>query len=70
MIAGDSHVYGEVRGRFVVKDLVLPGEKLVNPTADLFILENRERHVLVKTRELKPPKDYPRSRKKKKELER
>lgn len=70
LIAGDSHVYGEVRGRFVVKDLVLPGEKLVNPTADLFILENRERHVLVKTRELKPPKDYPRSTKKKKELER
>lgn len=68
LIAGDSNVYGEVRGAFVVKDVVLPGETLINPTADLFILENSKRRVLVRSREQEA--EFQPIKKKKKEMER
>lgn len=58
LIAGRCSVYGEVRGLFVIKDSILPGETLVNPTEDLFILENGKRDVLVKERKLEPPQKY------------
>lgn len=58
LIAGQCSVYGEVRGRFVIKDNVLPGESLVNPTEDLFVLEHGRKAVLVKQRALKPPQNY------------
>lgn len=54
LIAGYSNVYGEVRGWFVVKDSVLPGEKWNNPTQDLFILEDGKKEVMVKERKLEP----------------
>lgn len=55
LIAGRCSVYGEVRGLFVIKDNVLPGESLMNPTEDLFILEHGRRDVLVKQRKPEPP---------------
>lgn len=58
LVAGHSNVYGEVRGLFVIKDLVLPKEELFNPTEDLFIIENGQRDVLVKHKKLEPPKEY------------
>lgn len=64
LIAGKSHVYGTVRGWFVIKDLVLPGESLINNTEDLFLLEAGKREVLVKQPKLKPPKAYERRHKK------
>lgn len=54
LIGGNSQIYGEVRGWFVIKDIVLPGEKLDNPTADMFILENHRRDVLVRTKKMEP----------------
>lgn len=71
LIQGYSNIYGTVRGNVIVKDLILPGEEIINPTADLFILENGRRDVLVKQRELKPPEGYQEyPAKKKKEMER
>lgn len=58
LIAGQCSIYGEVRGLFVIKDNVLPGEKLVNPTEDLFLLENGRKVVLVKQRVIKQPQTY------------
>lgn len=58
LIAGRCSVYGEVRGLFVIKDNVFPGEILVNPTEDFFILEHGKRDVLVKERKLEPPQKY------------
>lgn len=58
LIAGQCSVYGEVRGLFVIKDNILPGETLVNPTEDLFILEHGKRDVLIKERKLEPPQKY------------
>lgn len=57
LIAGRCSVYGEVRGLFVIKDNILPGETLVNPTEDLFILENGKRDVLVKEKKLECPEN-------------
>lgn len=71
LIQGHSNIYGTVRGNVIVKDTVLPGEEIINPTADLFILENGRRNILVKQRELKPPEGYQGyPAKKKKEMER
>lgn len=56
LIGGTSMVYGTVIGRFIIKDIVLPGENYRNPSPDLFILENGKREVLVRERKLKPPK--------------
>lgn len=58
LIQGHSSVYGTVRGGVIVKDVVLPGEEIVNPTEDMFILENGKREVLVKQRPLTPPERY------------
>lgn len=58
LVAGHSNVYGEVWGLFVIKDIVLPKEELINPTEDLFIIENGQRDVLVKQKKLEPPKRY------------
>lgn len=55
LIQGNSRVYGTVRGLVSIKDVVFPGEEIVNPTQDMFLLENGKREVLVKKRELKPP---------------
>ena len=56
LIDGSSMVYGTVSGRYIIKDIVLPGENYQNPSPDLFILENGKREVLVRERKLKPPK--------------
>lgn len=66
LIQGRSNVYGTVRGMVIVKDMVLPGQEIVNPTEDMFILENGRREVLVKKRELKPTKGYQNYQSKKK----
>lgn len=63
MIAGDSRVYGNVCGWYVVDDVILPGENCRNPTPDLFILNNGKRDVLVKERKLKNPKQPEKSAK-------
>lgn len=70
LISGHSHVYGEVSGWFVIKDTVLPGEKLDNPTPDMFLLENGERNVLVKQRGLKNPNHDDRQKQKSNRKER
>lgn len=70
LICGDSQVYGEVQGCFEVKDLILPGEKLINPTEDLFVLENKTKSVLRKPREWEPSSGDGRIKKKKREIER
>lgn len=71
LIQGHSNVYGTVRGWVSVKDVVLPGEEIINPTEDMFILENGKREVLVKQRTFTPPESYSnRSKNKKIELER
>ena len=62
LIAGNSRIYGNVCGWYVVKDVVLPGENYRNPTQDLFILENGKRTVLVKERKLKPPEQIRKER--------
>lgn len=70
LITGESSIYGEIRGRFIIKDVVLPGEKLVNPTPDLFLVENGKRSVMAVARELKPSPKYQPKKKKSKEMER
>ncbi|MEF9939150.1 MAG: hypothetical protein RR768_03380 [Clostridium sp.] len=70
LIAGHSNVYGEVSGWFVIKDTILPGEKLDNPTPDMFLLENGERNVLVKHRDLKNPNHDDRQKQKSNRKER
>lgn len=60
LVAGHSNVYGEVRGGFIIKDNVLPNTELMNPTEDLFILENGRINVLVKEKQLEPPQEYKR----------
>lgn len=58
LIQGNSRVYGTVRGLVSIKDVIFPGEEIVNPTQDMFLLENGKREVLVKKKELKPPEGY------------
>lgn len=70
LIAGNSRVYGNVCGWYVVKDVVLPGENYRNPTPDLFILENGKRTVLVKERKNKPPEQTQKEKAGKGNLER
>lgn len=70
LIDGTSMVYGTVSGRFIIKDLVLPGENYQNPSPDLFILENGKKEVLVKERKLEPPKQADREKQAKRGLER
>lgn len=70
LIDGTSMVYGTVSGRFIIKDLVLPGENYQNPSPDLFIMENGKREVLVKERKLKPPEQENKAERTKKDLER
>lgn len=55
VIRGNSNIYGTVCGRFYINDIVLPREKLINPTEDMIVLENGKRDVLVKQRKLKSP---------------
>lgn len=55
LIGRGSNIYGTVCGWFVINDNVLPGEKLINHTRDMIVLENGKREVLVKQRKLKPP---------------
>lgn len=69
LIAGHCHVYGEVRGLFVIKDNILPGESLANPTDDLFILEHGKWDVLVKQRKLEPPQKNRTRQRNQKEME-
>lgn len=70
LIAGNSRVYGNVCGWYVVKDVVLPGENCRNPTPDLFILEHGKKNVLVKERRLKAPGEPEKAKEGKRGLER
>lgn len=70
LIDGTSMVYGTVSGRFIIKDIVLPGENYQNPSPDLFILENGKKEVLVKERKLEPPKQEDKEKQSKRGLER
>jgi hypothetical protein len=49
---------------------VFPGEKLLNPTEDLFILENGSWEVLAKRRKLAVPEQYQNEKPKKENRER
>ena len=55
LIFGCSRVYGTVSGNFMIKGNVLPGENLMNPTKDIFILEDGKWTVLAETKKLHPP---------------
>lgn len=70
LIGRYSNVYGTVCGGFVINDSVLPGEKLINPTHDMIVLENGKREVLVRQRILEPPEGYRKKAVKKKDRER
>lgn len=70
LIGRHSNVYGTVCGWFVVNDNICPGEKLINPTQDMIILEDGKRDVMVKQRKLEPPKQYPREKPAKERRER
>lgn len=70
LIAGNSRVYGNVSGWYVIKDAVLPGENYRNPTPDLFILENGKRDVLVKENKMRNPEQPGAAEKGKKDFER
>ena len=70
LIDGTSMIYGTVSGRYIIKDIVLPGENLQNPSPDLFILENGKREVLVKERKLKPPEQAEQTKDVTRDLER
>ncbi|MDO4276248.1 MAG: hypothetical protein Q4D16_21470 [Eubacteriales bacterium] len=56
VIGRSSHIYGTVCGWFVINDHILPGETLVNPTQDMILIESGKRGILVKQRDLEPPK--------------
>lgn len=58
VIGGHSNVYGNIRGWFQIREVVLPGTCYDNPTADLFILEKGQVHVMVRQRKLEPPEGY------------
>jgi len=48
-IGGNSRIYGTVTGWFAVSDsTVFPGEKLVNPTKDLLVLEHGQKRAVTK----------------------
>jgi hypothetical protein len=49
---------------------VFPGEKLMNPTEDMFILEHGKREVLAKHRKLAQPEQYQKKNHKKENRER
>lgn len=55
LITGHSNIYGTVCGWFVVKDNIFSEETLLNPTEDMFVMENGTRSVMVKQRKLEPP---------------
>jgi hypothetical protein len=70
VIGGHSSIYGTVRGWYQIRANVFPGEKLLNPTEDLFILENGSREVLAKQRKLAVPEQYQNEKPKKENRER
>lgn len=70
VIGGHSNVYGTVCGWFVIDDTVYPGEKFINPTQDLMVMENGKRDVMVKKRKLEPPEQYRRTKPAKENRER
>ncbi len=55
LIAGNSRVYGTVCGKYVIKDIIFPGETYQNPTEDILILENGKRSVLMQEQKFQPP---------------
>lgn len=70
LIGRNSNVYGTVCGAFIIHDTVCPGEKLINPTRDMFILEEGKWNVMVKQRKLEPPEQYQPEKKKREDRER
>ena len=56
-ISGQSSVYGNVSGGYVIRGNVLPHENLVNRTPDIFILEHGKWEVAAEQRKLKPLQD-------------
>ena len=57
LIAGSSRIYGTVCRRYLIKDIVFPGETYRNPTEDLLILENGKRSVQMQGHRFQPPKN-------------
>lgn len=55
LIKGESNIYGTVCGWFIIDDNIFQGERLINPTEDMFVLEHGKRSIMVKQRNLKPP---------------
>ncbi len=68
LVGRNSSVYGTVCGAFIIYGNICPGEKLINGTKDMFILEDGKWSVLAKQRKLAPPDKQEKD--KKKELER
>lgn len=70
LIGRYSNVYGTVCGRCIINENIMPGEKLINSTPDIFIVENGKRMVMAKSRKLEPPEQYQREKQRKKDRER
>nr|WP_302136653.1 hypothetical protein [uncultured Schaedlerella sp.] len=70
LIAGNSRVYGTVCGKYVIKDIIFPGETYQNPTEDILILENGKRSVLMQEQKFQPPKHVQKAEKTKDGMER
>lgn len=70
LVGRNSSVYGTVCGAFIIHDNICPGEKLVNDTRDMFILEDGKWSILVKQRKLEPPEEYQKEKNKRKDRER
>lgn len=66
-IAGQSNVYGNISGGYVIKGNVMPHENLVNRTPDIFILEHGKWTVVAEPRKLEPPQDMQKQDEKKKQ---
>lgn len=70
LIAGNSRVYGTVCGKYVIKDIIFPGETYQNPTEDILILENGKRSVLMQEQKFQPPEHVQKAEKTRSDMER
>lgn len=65
-----SNIYGTVCGRCVVYGTIMPGEKLINSTPDIFIIETGKRMVLAVPRKLENPRQKRKERNREEDRER
>ena len=70
LIAGNSRIYGTVYGRYIIKDIIFPGETYQNPTEDILSLENGKRSVLMQEQKFQPPEHVQKAEKTKDGMER